>query len=132
MKISQALKDYVDSWTPVVKTRDGLSILLESTKKFSKSEMFVMLDYYDKKSEDKLANIYSMNKDELDNIYTMNKEELEEYALREFYVDLDKRRSLEELITEVELLRNEKEFFPHDSKIEHSTVTIQYKATPSG
>jgi len=121
MKITQTLKDYVNRWTHVVKTRDGLSRLLEGTKKFSKSEMFVMLDYYDKNSED-----------ELDNIYSMNKEELEEYALREFRVDLDKRRSLEALLVEVDGFKVDKLEGAVSFGRERPPVTIQYKATPSG
>ena len=44
-----------------------------------------------------------------DELLEMNKDELEEYALKEFDVDIDRRRNLSSLIEQVIELKEEKE-----------------------
>jgi len=108
MEITQTLKLYVDTWAPIVKTRESMERLLIGTKKFKQSEVIGMLRYYDDETE---LVIFVDDEDIIDDeeLLEMSKDELEDYAIDEFGVDIDKRYNIATLIEQVIELKENKE-----------------------
>jgi len=93
----QKMDDYFENFiTVAIKSKSHLEIFLKSVDTMSHEDKEYLRDLWDiDESSDELLD--------------MNKNELEEYALKEFDVDIDRRRNLSSLIEQVIELKEEKE-----------------------
>ena len=93
----QKMDDYFENFiTVAIKSRDHLEVFLKQVDTMSHEDKEYLRDLWDiDESSDELLD--------------MNKNELEEYALKEFDVDIDRRRNLSSLIEQVIELKEEKE-----------------------
>jgi len=93
----QKMDDYFENFiTVAIKSKSHLEVFLKSVDTMSHEDKEYLRDLWDiDESSDELLD--------------MNKNELEEYALKEFDVDIDRRRNLSSLIEQVIELKEEKE-----------------------
>ena len=98
------LDDYFETFISVaIKNRGHLEIFLDEVFTMNKEEKAYIRELWDMNSD--LVEQVKENED----ISDMDKVELEEYALKEFDVDIDRRRNLSDLIEQVIELKEEKE-----------------------
>ena len=93
----QKMDDYFESFISVaIKNRAHLEVFLKTVDTMTNEDKEYLRDLWE---------IETLNED----ISDMDKVELEEYALKEFDVDIDRRRNLSDLIEQVIELKEEKE-----------------------
>ena len=103
------LKDYFEEFiTVAIKSKEHLEVFFDSVgDKMAETEKEFIRDLWD------IRELWDMNlelaEEVNDNINDMDKVELEDYALKEFDVDIDRRRNLSDLIEQVIELKEEKE-----------------------
>jgi len=91
------MDDYFESFISVaIKNRAHLEVFLKTVDTMTNEDKEYLRDLWE---------IETLNED----ISDMDKVELEEYALKEFDVDIDRRRNLSDLIEQVIELKEEKE-----------------------
>jgi len=99
----QKMDDYFESFISVViKSKAHLEVFLPQVENMSHEDKEYLRDLWD------IAEGVEVILDE-EEILDMDKVELEEYALKEFDVDIDRRRNLSDLIEQVIELKEEKE-----------------------
>jgi len=93
----QKMDDYFEQFiTVAIKNRAHLEVFLKTVDTMTNEDKEYLRDLWE---------IETLNED----ISDMDKVELEEYALKEFDVDIDRRRNLSDLIEQVIELKEEKE-----------------------
>ena len=98
----ERLDDYFETFIAVaIKNRGHLEIFLDEVFTMNKEEKAYIRELWDMNLE--------LAEEVNDNISDMDKVELEDYALKEFDVDIDRRRNLSDLIEQVIELKEEKE-----------------------
>jgi hypothetical protein len=93
----QKMDDYFENFISVaIKSKSHLEVFLKQVDTMSHEDKEYVRDLWD-------------IDESTDELLDMNKNELEEYALKEFDVDIDRRRNLSDLIEQVIELKEEKE-----------------------
>jgi hypothetical protein len=94
----QKLDDYFEEFIKVaIKSREHLGVFLDQIDTMTQAE------------KEYIFTLWDFDKMENEDLGDMSKLELEDYALKEFDVDIDRRRNLSDLIEQVIELKENKE-----------------------